>query len=80
MKQTLICEKGACVKYTVTLAGCVSEPNPMEQMAGVHLFCQAVLLGDTEVWLEKARVIATRSSYVNKAICSRNKMKRYGST
>ncbi len=43
--------RGACGKCAVTLVGCVSEPNPMERKAGVRLSCQAVLLGDAEVWL-----------------------------
>jgi len=45
--------RGTCGKCSVTLAGCVSEPNPMEQRAGVRLSCQAVLFGDAEVWLAK---------------------------
>lgn len=49
--------RGACGKCTVTLAGCVSEPNPMEQKAGVRLSCQAVLLGDGEVWLAEERTM-----------------------
>ena len=49
--------RGACGKCTVTLAGCVSEPNPMEQKAGVRLSCQAVLLGDAEVWLEEEQTM-----------------------
>lgn len=49
--------RGTCAKCTVTLAGCVSEPNPMEQKAGVRLSCQAVLLGDAEVWLREERTM-----------------------
>lgn len=49
--------RGACGKCSVTLAGCVSEPNPMEQKAGVRLSCQAVLLGDAEVWLEEEQTM-----------------------
>ena len=45
--------RGTCGKCRVTLDGCVSEPNPMEQRAGVRLACQAVLLGDAQVWLRE---------------------------
>lgn len=46
--------RGVCRKCAVTLTGAVSEPNAAEQAAGVRLSCQAVLLGDAEVWLDKA--------------------------
>ena len=49
--------RGTCGKCKVTLAGCVSEPNPMEQRAGVRLSCQAVLLGDAQVWLSVDRAM-----------------------
>lgn len=42
---------GTCGKCAVHLAGAVSEPNAVEQAAGTRLSCQAVLLGDTTVWL-----------------------------
>lgn len=43
--------RGVCGKCEVTLSGDVSQPNQMEQKAGIRLSCQAVLLGDAEVWL-----------------------------
>jgi len=43
--------RGVCGKCEVTLSGDVSQPNQMEQKAGVRLSCQAVLLGDAAVWL-----------------------------
>ena len=46
--------RGICGKCKVKFVGCVSEPNPMEQQAGTRLSCQAVLLGDAEVWLSEA--------------------------
>jgi len=49
--------RGTCGKCRLTLAGCVSEPNSMEQLAGVRLSCQAVLLGDAEVWLAEERAL-----------------------
>ena len=49
--------RGACGKCTVTLAGCVSEPTPMEQKAGVRLSCQVVLLGNAAVWLSEERAM-----------------------
>jgi len=45
--------RGTCGKCKVALTGCVSEPNPMEERAGARLSCQAVLLGDAEVWLSE---------------------------
>ena len=49
--------RGVCGKCVVTLVGCVSEPDPMEQQAGVRLLCRASLLGDAEVWLNEERDI-----------------------
>lgn len=43
--------RGICAKCAVRLSGAVSEPNAAEQKAGTRLSCQAVLLGDAEVWL-----------------------------
>jgi len=43
--------RGTCGKCAVTLSGCVSTPNALEQRAGVRLSCQAVILGDAEVVL-----------------------------
>ncbi|MGN0998969.1 MAG: ASKHA domain-containing protein [Faecousia sp.] len=44
--------RGVCGKCAVKLLGNVSAPNEAEQKAGTRLSCQAVLLGDAEVWLE----------------------------
>lgn len=43
--------RGTCGKCAVKLCGEVSEPNPAEQKAGTRLSCQAMLLGNAEVWL-----------------------------
>lgn len=43
--------RGVCGKCAVKLLGNVSAPNEAEQKAGTRLSCQAVLLGDAEVWL-----------------------------
>lgn len=48
--------RGVCGKCAVTLRGSVSEPNEAEQKAGSRLSCQAVLLGDAEVWLADTQV------------------------
>lgn len=42
---------GKCGKCAVTLYGEVSAPNEAEEKAGVRLACQAVLLGDAQVYL-----------------------------
>lgn len=42
---------GKCGKCAVELFGCVSAPNEREQFFGTRLVCQAVLLGDAEVFL-----------------------------
>ncbi len=42
---------GRCGKCAVKLEGAVSEPNESEQKAGTRLSCQAILLGDCQVWL-----------------------------
>lgn len=47
--------QGRCGKCAVTLEGAVSQPNPSEQKAGTRLSCQAVLLGDAQVWLPDTR-------------------------
>ena len=47
--------RGVCGKCAVKLSGRVSEPNEAERKAGTRLSCQAVLLGDAEVWLEDTR-------------------------
>ncbi len=43
--------RGICGKCAVKLSGAVSQPNPAEQKAGTRLSCQAMLLGDAQVWL-----------------------------
>ena len=47
--------RGSCGKCRVTLAGSVSEPDPLEQQAGIRLSCRTVLLGDAQVWLPDSR-------------------------
>ena len=42
---------GKCGKCAVTVYGCVSEPNEAEKSTGLRLACQAVLLGDAQVYL-----------------------------
>lgn len=49
--------RGSCGKCRVTLAGCVSGPDSIEQRAGVRLSCRTVLLGDAEVWLPEERAM-----------------------
>jgi len=49
--------RGVCGKCSVALVGCVSEPDSMEQQAGVRLSCRAVLLGDAEVWFGEERAM-----------------------
>lgn len=46
--------RGICGKCAVRMNGAVSPPNQAEQRLGTRLFCQAVLLGDVEVWLPPA--------------------------
>lgn len=48
--------RGVCGKCAVTLHGNVSQPNEAEQEAGTRLSCQAILLGDAEVWLADTQV------------------------
>lgn len=43
--------RGICGKCAVTLDGAVSPPNGAERDAGTRLSCQAVLLGDCQIWL-----------------------------
>ena len=47
--------RGVCGKCAVTLAGTVSDPNEAERRAGTRLSCQAMVLGDAEVWLADTR-------------------------
>lgn len=48
--------RGICGKCALKLRGNVSAPNGAEQKAGTRLSCQAVLLGDAEVWLADPQV------------------------
>lgn len=48
--------RGVCGKCAVMLHGNVSQPNEAEQKAGTRLSCQAILLGDAEVWLADTQV------------------------
>lgn len=43
--------RGVCGKCAARITGMLSEPNAMEIKVGKRLTCQAVLLGDTSVWL-----------------------------
>ena len=45
--------RGSCGKCAVRLEGAVSAPNEAEQKAGTRLSCQAVILGDARVILQK---------------------------
>lgn len=45
--------RGQCGKCAVTVTGAVSEPNEAERRAGARLACQAVLLGDAQVYLPR---------------------------
>ncbi|MGI5976631.1 MAG: ASKHA domain-containing protein [Candidatus Limivicinus sp.] len=47
--------RGVCGKCAVEVTGCVSEPNAAEKKAGKRLSCQAVVLGDAEVFLPDSR-------------------------
>ena len=47
--------RGTCGKCRVTLAGSVSEPDRLEQQAGIRLSCRTVLLGDAQVWLPDSK-------------------------
>ena len=49
--------RGACGKCAVVLSGQVSPASPAEEAAGVHLACQARLLGDAEVILPEDRTM-----------------------
>ena len=47
--------RGTCGKCRVTLAGHVSEPDPLERQAGNRLSCRVMLLGDAQVWLPESQ-------------------------
>lgn len=67
--------RGVCGKCSVTLVGCVSEPDPMEHQAGVRLSCRANLLGDAEVWLGEERTMVQIEVGETKVINAVNPMK-----
>lgn len=47
--------RGVCGKCAVTVTGCISERDSMEQQAGTRLSCRTILHGDAEVWLPEDR-------------------------
>lgn len=54
--------RGVCGKCAVMLIGDISEPTSAEKKAGTRLSCQAVLNGDTKVFLPEKRQIQVETS------------------